>query len=723
MRIIRPHPRCFRRRTAAHPLARVVPLLALLGGPAHGAEAATATTTAEAAPAATDTPHLTHRRHLHAHGRPHPTQAPAEPRFFTTRSSDVVLPLPDETDAFVFAVFGDRTGGPPEGVDVLADAVRDVNLLEPDLVMTVGDLINGYNRTDEWMEQMREFKAIMNRLLCPWFPVAGNHDVYWRPLDDPDRPRHQHDEHYELHFGPLWYSFQHKRCNFIVLYSDESDPETGAKDFSDPALQKISAEQLDFLRAALERGGDCDHQFVFLHHPRWLGGGYGDDWHVRVHPLLVAAGNVTAVFAGHIHRMRYDPADGIEYVTLATVGGVQESTVPAAGYLHQYHLVTVRPKQVAMAAFPVGAALDVRELTGALQEETVRLARQPLAVTGGIAIPAAVSGGAADSAAVAQPATVAGAFTVALANPTSRPVDYTLTPRSRDPRWRFFPDHTHGTLEPGAGREVRLRASYRGRTIDESFEPVQVVLAQDYLAPTTRYAIPEIAADVPLTLDATLLEKQPVNRALMLDGEGDCVRVDAGMVPLPQGPLTLECWLRAKRFGERVGLLAKTESSEYGIFVSGGKPDASVFLGGSYRAVQPDITLEPGRWYHLAMVYDGAGVSFYLDGRLAGRTEVDPAAQRKPNRLPLFIGADTDARGRPTAFFEGAIDEVHLARGAKYREPFVPSRRLEPTEGTIVLYDFDRQVGPLVLDRGPRGDHARLMGDAHLVEVEAALAP
>jgi hypothetical protein len=40
-----------------------------------------------------------------------------------------------------------------------------------------------------------------------------------------------------------------------------------------------------------------------------------------------------------------------------------------------------------------------------------------------------------------------------------------------------------------------------------------------------------------------------------------------------------------------------------------------------------------------------------------------------------------------------------------------------------VLYDFDRQVGPLVLDRGPRGDHARLMGDAHLVEVEAALAP
>lgn len=660
----------------------------------------------------TDTPHLTHRRHLHPHGHPHPTQPANEPRFFTTRSSDVHLPLPDETDAFVFAVFGDRTGGPPEGVDVLADAVRDVNLLEPDLVMTVGDLINGYNRTEEWMAQMREFKAIMNRLLCPWFPVAGNHDVYWRPLNDPDRPKNQHDDHYEMHFGPLWYSFQHKRCNFIVLYSDESDPATGAKDFSDPNLQKISTEQLDFLRTALDRGATCDHQFVFLHHPRWLGGGYGDDWQTRVHPLLVAAGNVTAVFAGHIHRMRYDPADGIEYVTLATVGGVQESTVPAAGYLHQYHLVTVRPRQVAMAAFPVGAAFDVRELTGQLQEEAVRLARQPLRFSGGIHIPSEVTGG--------RPG---GDFTVTLENPTTHSVDFTLTPQSPDNRWRFFPDHTHGTLAPGANREVRLRGSYRSSTLDESFEPVRLILAQDLMASSTRYTIPEVSTDVPLILDASFHEPSVVNQALVLDGDGDCVRVDADLIPLPSGPLTLECWLRARRFGERVGLLAKTEASEYGIFVSGGRPHASVFLGGSYRSVHPDMRLEPDRWYHLAMVYDGTAVTLYLDGEPKGRAEVDPAAQRKPNRLPLFIGADTDGHGRPMSFFDGMIDEVHLARGAKYQAAFTPSRRLDPVDGTVVLYNFDRQVGPLMLDRGPLGRHARTEGDALLMPADAALAP
>ena len=94
-----------------------------------------------------ETPHLSHDRHLHRHGNPHKTKQPSAQRFFTTRSSEIVLPLPSEEDAFTFAVFGDRTGGQPEGVYAFADAVRDVNLIEPDLVMTVGDLINGYNQT------------------------------------------------------------------------------------------------------------------------------------------------------------------------------------------------------------------------------------------------------------------------------------------------------------------------------------------------------------------------------------------------------------------------------------------------------------------------------------------------------------------------------------------------------------------------------------------------
>ena len=73
-----------------------------------------------------------------------------------------------------------------------------------------------------------------------------------------------------------------------------------------------------------------------------------------MHDALVEAGNVRAVFAGHIHRMRHDGfRDGIEYVTLATTGGSQNGRSPSAGYLHHFHMVTVREDRISLAALPV----------------------------------------------------------------------------------------------------------------------------------------------------------------------------------------------------------------------------------------------------------------------------------------------------------------------------------------------------------------------------------
>lgn len=648
------------------------------------------------------TPNLHHDHHAHPHNSPHATtEPPTKERFFTTRSSDVVLPLPGEEEAFVFAVFGDRTGGPPEGVDVLAEAVRDVNLIEPDLVMTVGDLIQGFNRTPEWLAQMREFKEIMSELLCPWFPVAGNHDIYWRPRKDPDMPHGQHEENYEMHFGPLWYSFQHKDSNFIVLYSDEGDPETGEKG-PYPAAQKISDKQFAFLKEALSRGKDDDHQFLFLHHPRWLSDRYGNDWRERVHPLLKETGNVTAVFAGHIHRMRYDPEDGIEYVTLASVGANQRGTVPEAGFLHHYHLVTVRPEQVAMAAFPVGEAMNVREITGKLQQETVELAEQEPEISGQVRVTDEGP----------QPATLE----VVLENPTSRPVDFTLTPVSDDSRWVFSPDHDHGRIEAGDSATVEVAMEYVGEQVDEGFRSVELKLAQEYLTDTTRYTIPAVTVPVPMRIELSASSGSLANRALRLDGENDAVRIVPEAAELPQGPFTLEAWFNAERFGRRIAVVTKTQGSEFGIFSFDGSLSGSVHLGGSYRRVRSGATLETDRWYHVAGVYDGQSFALFLDGRELGRIAVDPKWRRKTNELPLFIGADPGRGGEPISHFPGMIDEVRLSRSAIYTERFTPQRRLQRRDDTVLLYQFDFVIGQLAYDSGPRGEHSQMIGGARLSE-------
>src|SRR5262245_57503224 len=356
-----------------------------------------------------------------------------DPRLHTDRAGAQLLKLPKDDDAFGFVVFGDRTGGPPEGIAVLQQAVKDTNLLDPDLVMTVGDLVNGYNGQEQWQQQAAEYKAAMAGLRMPWFPVAGNHDIYWR---GDGMPAGEHERDFETTFGPLWYAFAHKQCWFIVLYSDESDPKTGKKDFNDPGCQQISDAQFTWLAATLQRAKAARHVFVFLHHPRWITDRYpGADWE-RVHKLLVQAGNVHAVFAGHIHRMRFDGTrDGIQYFTVASVGAFLEMEAPPAGFLHEFHVVTVRPEGIQVAALPVGTVMDPKAITGEISEDT-DLVNERLAATNVRGLVFGADG------------SLDGTLQMDFGNPARRPIELTVVPGG-DRSWAFAPDHTHAVVPPG----------------------------------------------------------------------------------------------------------------------------------------------------------------------------------------------------------------------------------------------------------------------------------
>lgn len=624
-----------------------------------------------------------------------------EERFTTTRTSSIVLPLPSEEDAFFFVVFGDRTSGPPEGIKVLAQAVGEVNLLGPDLVMTVGDLVQGYNERPQWLEQMREYKSTMDELECPWFPVVGNHDIYWRGQGQ--APKGQHEADYEENFGPLWYAFRHKKSWFIALYSDEGDPLTGKKAFDDPACQKMSPEQFAWLEATLGKAKGADNVFVFLHHPRWLRGGYGDDWD-RVHELLVRAHNVRAVFAGHIHHMRYDgKKDGIEYFALATVGAVQDGFAARAGYLHEYHIVTVRKTGLAVATFPVGSALDTRAITGAVSDEVRALAQSLVPRWKGSA------GFAADQSVEAD-------LALELKNPTPCPIEVTAAPESEDSRWGFTPEHQHMMIPPGETRTLRLALTRPPRAFDEWFRMPEIAVNVDYLGESWRVPLPERRWTMPLDAASLPLPTKPAeDRVLELDGKGDALLVEDAKIGLPDGPFTLEAWFRARSFDKRTGLVCKTESSDYGLFVSAGRPTFSVHLSGEYvTAEKREMTIGTDAWHHLAGVFDGSQVRLYFDGALIDTAK--GSRKRTTNKLPLVIGGDVDKDGRAASTFAGEIDEVRLSKVARYAGArFEPARRLGGDADTLLYLPMDGALGPWVPDHSGHGAHATRTGRPQLV--------
>jgi hypothetical protein len=625
-----------------------------------------------------------------------------ESRFVTNRPNPRLLPLPREEGAFAFVVYGDRTSGVPAGLKILEQAVADTNLLAPDLVMTVGDLVQGYNDTEEWLRQAAEYKAIMGKLSMPWFPVPGNHDIYYRGRNAPPR---QHEGNFEKHFGPLWYAFAHKNCWFVVLHSDEGDPATGKKDFNDPAAQTMSPEQFSWLAATLQKAKGADHVFCFLHHPRWMKGGYGDDWD-RVHGLLKGAGNVTAVFAGHIHRMRWDGVkDGIEYFTLAGTGATLPAEVPGAGFLHEMHVVMVRKKRIDVATVPVGAVMDPRKITGEVSDHVLKLTETLKPVTAR-RIELDPGWGCDDR------------CEIEITNPVPRPIALLCALDSGDPSFRFSPDHQHLEIPGGGAKTIAFGVRRAAAPLGEGFDGITLSIQCDYLGEDFRVSLPRETFPVGVRLPAVAADPSPEG-ALALDGKGACLRIESAALALPDGAVTVEAWVRPSDLQGRRGLINKTENSEFGIFVSDGKPTFSFFAGSRYaNANAPAGALATGRWQHVAGVFDGQESRIYLDGVLAGSAK--GAGERRRNSHPLFIGADPDSVGKPGSFFAGLIDEVRVSKSARYSgDRFQPARRFEPDADTVLLLHLDRNVGPWVVDASPAAVSVDRVGKAACAPIGA----
>ena len=620
----------------------------------------------------------------------------------TSRPGAKMLPLPKGDDVFHFVVYGDRTGGRPEGIEVLKQAVEQTNLLDPDLVMTVGDLVNGYNTTAEWLPQMREFRGVMDGLKMRWYPVAGNHDIYWRGKD---RPRGQHEANYEQHFGPLWYSFRHKNAAFVVLYSDEGDAK-GNKGWRKPEQNRMSAEQMTWLKRTLATMQQADHVFVFLHHPRWRKKKYvGSNWDA-VHAILKEAGNVRAVFAGHVHREQYDGRrDGIDYMSLAVVGGRLPYDAKGTGWLNHFDVVTVRKESVSYASVPVGAVYDPKEMTAAVLAEIDML--RSLRPEHGEPIR------------VSPKLTPTGDYLLRLRNPTTRPIEITWGTERLDRAWWLTPDHAHARLEAGAEQEFRFRYARlpKGEMRVPAFS-----LDVDYLGKSMRVAMPTrlVRARVKIVGLNEAWWKGAGNHALRVGDERSALGLPSSVLALPDGPFTVEARVCLESIPRRTTVVGKAERSEFGLFLYDGVPSFDVHLDGKYaRAQDRGTKLEKrGAGTALAGVFDGEELRLYVDGKIVAKKAA--RGPRTLNELPLFIGGDPDRHGRPSSGVPGWVDAVRVSKGARYSEAeYALVERFEPDGDTLLLAPLDRMLGPLYPDRSPRGLYLAPWGKVSLEPVAA----
>jgi len=330
--------------------------------------------------------------------------------------------------------------------------------------------------------------------------------------------------------------------------------------------------------------------------------------------------------------------------------------------------------------------MDPRELTDELKEAAYALAGGPVRTESRLAM---TGNGRVDP----------GLVSVRIDNPTPYPVDLSVTPTSADNRWSASPDHTHGVIPAGGTRYYDFRVSRPANSADAAMRGLDLAIDFDLRTEAFRYAIPTVTTPVLVDLSRVEVPSLGYDGALRT-GDGAYAEVHSEAFDLPDGPFTLECWLKADSFSRRTGLIAKTESSEFGIFVSNGRSDFSVHLDGRYATARTNgPVLDTGRWTHVAGVYDGSEVRVYVDGVVVARRDA-PAGERRRNDLPFMIGADVARGGEPTSFFDGLIDEVRLSVGAVYGgETFTPRRGLRSGPETVFLFTMDGRLGPWLPDR------------------------
>ena len=261
-------------------------------------------------------------------------------------------PFLNDPNDFQFAIVGDRTGGHREGV--FEQAVRELNLLQPEFVITIGDQIEGYaDDPAEIKRQWTEFEGLVNQLHMRYFYVVGNHDmsndtmrsewlkqrgndyyhfvyknVLFIALNSEDPPNSEKKKELFKSAGP------EKTQLLMQLMQQKNNPDEAKKliaqhpelmqmieQFKNADRATISDRQVAYVKQALADNTDVRWTVLLMHKPVWR---YKDVPQFGQIETLLAKRPYT-MFAGHMHEYAYTKRNDRDYVQLGTTGGIAEN--------------------------------------------------------------------------------------------------------------------------------------------------------------------------------------------------------------------------------------------------------------------------------------------------------------------------------------------------------------------------------------------------------------
>jgi hypothetical protein len=245
-------------------------------------------------------------------------QREAAPGFvFKTEAVNPVsrLDFPDTKTDFSFAIVSDRTGS--HRPNVFAQAVEKLNLMQPQFVVTVGDLIEGAGADKLTLDQWKEFDSHVGKLTMPFFYLVGNHD----------RKQGAGQRVWDAKLGRRHYHFVYRNTLFLMLCTEDLPG-------------KIGKEQIQWVRKTLADNAKVRWTMVFLHRPLWDELGVAESGFVEVEKAL--AGRKYTVFCGHIHSFQKYVRQGMNYYQLATTGGGSFLRGVRFGEFDHFSWVTMR---------------------------------------------------------------------------------------------------------------------------------------------------------------------------------------------------------------------------------------------------------------------------------------------------------------------------------------------------------------------------------------------